>query len=358
MTATDREISAIRDAAADWVVQLNDGALSAADRKAFSEWLRRSPTHVREYLRAESAWQAMAGVAKEDSSDVRAVLAGAMPNVVELPARAQEAGSPSRRWLVRRPALAAAAAVVLAVGVLFGPGLIERLDSNAYSTARGELRHVVLPDGSSFDLNTQSRIRIRMDRGSRDVYLRAGEAYFQVAKDPSRPFRVHSDDTVIHALGTQFNVYRKTNGTAVTVVEGLVAVSPVEQDSPASPASKEDSAENSSLKLKAGEGAFVRRHADAADKPTLQAVPVDPRRAVSWRQQRLVFENEPLATVVAEFNRYNGEQLAIEDPQLAATRVSGVFNARRPLALVDFLTQHGDVRATRRAGSRILLSRP
>jgi transmembrane sensor len=352
MIAIDKEMSAIRDTAADWVVQLNDSGLSAAERKTFSEWLCRSPIHVREYLRAEGAWQAMASAAKEDPSEVRQVLASVPSNVLEWPRQTQEANLPSRRGFAgRRLAAAVAAAIVLAVGALFGPQILERLNPNVYSTALGEMRHVVLPDGSSVDLNTRSKIHVSMGETAREVYLYEGQAYFQVAKDPSRPFRVRSEDTVVRALGTQFDVYRKSNGTAIAVVEGLVSIAPDARVSRASPAS-----DAAPLKLKAGEGAFVRRQTGAVAKP-LQAARIDSRRAVSWRQRRLIFENESLAEVVAEFNRYNSAQLSIQDPALAAARVSGVFNAQRPRALVDFLTQHGEVRATDLPGSRILLSK-
>jgi len=88
----------------------------------------------------------------------------------------------------------------------------------------GEQRSIALADGSIIDLNARSRIRVRLSKDERDVELLQGQALFHVAKDNSRPFVVRSDTTVVRAVGTEFDVYRKKNGTVITVLEGRVVV--------------------------------------------------------------------------------------------------------------------------------------
>jgi transmembrane sensor len=214
------------------------------------------------------------------------------------------------------------------------------LNPNVYSTGVGEQRRIVLADGSSVELNTRTKIRVDFGSGSRNVYLQEGEAFFSVAKETARPFRVFSHAAVVRALGTQFNVYAPQNDTIVTVLEGRVAVTA--RDGLSAPKALP-------VEVEAGRTARVE-----PEKPTTVAT-TRPDTAIAWRQRRLVFENEPLAGVAAEFNRYNVQQLIVSDETLAARRISGTFDPNKPDDLVGFLTQHGEVRADT-AADRIVLS--
>ncbi len=76
-----------------------------------------------------------------------------------------------------------------------------------------------LSDGSVVTLNADSRIDVHMDQHQRNILLR-GEAIFKVAHDESRPFFVHAEHTTVRAVGTQFNVYARPDGsTTVAVLE-------------------------------------------------------------------------------------------------------------------------------------------
>lgn len=378
MEWNDKANSAIREAASEWVVRLGSSDLSYADRVAFAAWLRSSPVHVKEYLRAQTTWEAMDEAAQKDSSDIQTLMSSCPKNVTEIYSRS-EPGQPagesaaapagavskdidgtepqqpavrSRAWL--HVAAAIAATLVLTIGILFAPQWVEHLDSNTYSTAVGEQRRMVLPDGSAIELNTRSKVRLQLNARSRDVHLLEGEAFFNVAKDPSRPFRVLSDNAVVRAVGTQFNVYRQPHKTVVTVIEGQVAVARREDAGPVAGSTPEGTAPaTGSAPVLVDAGSAVQIVARAA----IGQAEVKPNVAVAWRQHRLVFENESLETVVAEFNRYNAQQLVIGNPQLAVIRISGTFDAHEPGDLVDFLTQSHDARALE-SDSEILLSSP
>jgi hypothetical protein len=97
---------------------------------------------------------------------------------------------------------------------------------NVYATGIGEQRTVTLSDGSTVELNSQSRLRVAFHPHERDVELLEGQALFHVAHDRTRPFLVQSEGAKVRAVGTQFDVYRKSDGTVITVVEGRVAVMP------------------------------------------------------------------------------------------------------------------------------------
>lgn len=335
MSATaERELNAIREAATEWVVQLSSHDLTERRRAEFMTWLRRSPAHVAEYLDAEAAWQAMTGAATQDASAIRDVVREA-GDVVDFPARVLPPREPMSR--TRRMTWAAAAVFLLAIGVPIA-SLLLRSGADVYITHLGETRRVNLTDGSTVELNTQSKVRVEMSATAREVFIDGGEVFFKVAKDPARPFRVHSASTVVRALGTEFNVHRQTDRTVVTVVEGRVAVTaPSDESAP--------------LAAELGAGQRVSVPMTRAAVVSMAPSSVEAARAVAWREQRLIFENESVAGAVAEFNRYNARQLRVDDPKLRAQRISGVFKADRPDALVDFLTKTGNVRAVEQASA-------
>jgi transmembrane sensor len=339
-TQNDKAVMAIREQAAGWVIRLGTPDVSPESSAEFAAWMRTSPIHVREYLRAEATWLAVRGVAQTNRTDITGLLREAQTNIVELPQERKLApggeaiATPRRR---RALPLAMAATALLVIGAALALVLTHTFDRNTYSTSVGEMRRVVLDDGSAVELNTRSKIRVAFTEAGRDIHLESGEAYFSVARDSRRPFRVHSDTTVIRALGTEFSVYRKSGRTIVTVVEGKVAATKAGQDEV-----------HAGVELTAGRQVVVETAAVPAPAN------VDAVRATAWRQRRLIFHHEPLGEVVAEFNRYNRRQLVVEDEDLAARDISGVFDPEKPEGLIGFLTRGGEVRAVE-SGSGIIV---
>ena len=173
-----------------------------------------------------------------------------------------------------------------------------------------------------------------MTEHSRNLELVQGEAMFEVAKDPSRPFRVRSGEITVEAIGTQFNVYRREDGVHVTVVEGTVKVetAPVAKPQPATAA----------VTLTAGEEARSDRSGDVAriDTPDLE-------KHTAWREQRLVFRGDSLAAVAAEFNRYNQLQIVVVAPPSATRPITATFDAHDPESFVAFLERDPTLRVVR-----------
>lgn len=230
----------ILEEASDWFIELNEGEAGASLREEFNQWLRRSPEHVRAYVEIAAAWEESSRLQGLHAVDPAALIAQTLAesNVVAHPAattllhveshRSSVLRGP-RRWMWRRAAPVAAAAVLCAALGIWVHG-----QTNTFGTAVGEQRTLMLPDGSSVQLNALSRIKIDYSSTERGIELLAGQALFQVAKDRHRPFIVHSDDVSVRAVGTQFDVYRREKGgVTVTVLEGSVSLLrttlPVEQ---------------------------------------------------------------------------------------------------------------------------------
>lgn len=130
---------------------------------------------------------------------------------------------------------AIAAAVVLAftIGKFWNPAVqiseegIASADYATVITDAGQRSHMMLPDGTGVWLNSDSELKYEsgFNDKNREVYIK-GECYFEVAKNPKRPFIVHANDLQVKVYGTHFNVKEsiKQKQSEVTLVEGKVEV--------------------------------------------------------------------------------------------------------------------------------------
>lgn len=337
----------VADEAAGWLAVCSDAQADAAERAAFVDWLRRSNLHVEEFLRLSALMQRVSGADwPQDRIDELVATARESPNVLPLgraeePAVARTADARASAGLRARPwAIAATVMLAIAAAVGLGIGAFELgvfgESGTRYATAVGEMRSIVLPDGSVVDLNTRSSVRARFDDEVRLVELEAGEAIFKVTKDPARPFRVVAGETEIVAVGTQFNVYAARARTVVTVLEGRVRVT----DRAAPPPGRPQGSPfvQAAVELGSGEQAVI-----APRQPIARVALADPTRVTSWTERRLIFEEATLASVAEEFARYSARVITVEDSALAQRQITGVFDASDPASLVQFLGAQGGV---------------
>ena len=336
--------------AVEWFLRMQDTGRSQDNYQAFSEWLTRSPLHIEEYLEVSAAWVGLS-VPDEGEFTTERLIAeakGAEPSNILSFETSKFSGMPeidrrSTRHRHRFGWAPIAASVVLVCGAWLGYDHWYRLP--VYRTAVGEQRSVSLSDGSVIVLNTHSELRVRMTAFERRIDLLRGEAQFHVAKNPSRPFWVSTHDATVRAVGTVFNVRDDRSGTEVAVLEGQVKMSATPRSTsmhePPTQASGEMSPHAKaipvSIDLAAGQRAAVTARGIERDAgSTVEAV-------IGWTQRRLVFRDERLANVVAEFNRYRVQPLIIDDSQLADLKISGVFDASDPESLVSYLKSYETV---------------
>lgn len=372
MSANSRRARAAAEAA-EWWVRIEAGELSRADREQFVDWLRESAVHVAEMLRMAEVHGALerfhdwVRIPTDDAAPAAATNVVAFDSVranTDAPAfdsptavadRPLQPATPhtSRRRFMAGVALAAT------VGVL-GVFLALFFSAQVIETGRAERRSVTLADGSVLQIDPESRLRIRLEKHEREVSLERGRALFRVAKDPTRPFIVRADATQVRAVGTQFGVEQSREGIVVTVAEGKVAVLPhdvatahSDMGSGTPPAGRPGSAQPTSaaeVLLTAGQQVIVPHRGPAE---AVRAVDTD--RELAWVAGRLVFDNESVADVIEEFNRYNVVQMHVASPQLAQRSVSGVFDASEPESFIGFMKSVAPVNV-RRAGQDITIA--
>ena len=309
----------MRREAAEWLVkldnQLDRGGLSAADRVALRRWLRQNPEHGQILQRQAELWGDM--------------------DVLATHARARPRPRPRSR---RAPAFALATLGALAIVC---SGLWLRLPSpgepgaeRLVATAVGGQREERLADGSLVHLNTDSLITVQFGAGERRVRLLRGEAAFDVAHDPERPFSVYAHNRIVTALGTRFTVRLGAQKVRVAVAAGKVALGRASRESNRRPTPGAQPAQ-AVMFLVQGQRAELPLAGNAA--PVLAAMDQQAQeRTFSWLQGRLIFDDERLATIVAEVSRYTAVKLTIA-PELGDIRLSGRFKTGDTEALLEAL---------------------
>jgi len=334
--------STLNEEAARWHARLRSGvALSAAEEGRFKAWCA-SPENQRAYDEMDALWNELALIA--DSPEVMAerTPVPAEPerrqadNVLPL-AGARAPGRQSRA----RTALPWALAAGVVLSILVGTALVLRPMPEAapvaFATVVGEQRRVALEDGSSVTLNTASEISVNYTKGRRSLTLVKGQATFEVAKDPSRPFVVRVGQGTVTALGTVFDVYKHDDRVTVTLLEGRVAVLPKADssvnsgtalaDDPQAGSADGERAETMAhrvepIVLTAGEQ--ISYAEDGNLVPT--RVAADVKRALAWREKKMDFQDTLLPEAIAEANRYSNVKIELQAPGLENARMSGVFD--------------------------------
>lgn len=313
-----------------WLVVLRDRNASDADRAAFAEWLAADPRHQAAWSRAESVWMRVGkfgpAFANQPSRLPRRQPAVAAPP--ESPPPARPARLPGRRRFLYAAAAVAAVAGPAAV-------LLSRPDLLAdHATAVGERRKITLEDGSTVELAGSSSLSVDFSAEARRVVLHDGEAFFDVARDTTRPFVVQAADGSSQALGTTFDVKRQGAEVTVAVVEHAVAVS------------------SAGSRVVVEQGQQLRYGARGAGK----VHEADLSQVEAWRRDRLIFHETPLAEVVADLERYRGGRIVVTDARLRRIPVTAVFDARQADAALDTIADSLSIRLRRVTGLLVVLS--
>jgi transmembrane sensor len=191
-------------------------------------------------------------------------------------------------------------------------------------TRLAENQEAVLPDGSTVALGAQSSLALEYDPATRHLELTNGQAYFNVAKDKTRPFAVDAGDIQIQAVGTAFDVRKNEGRVAVTVTEGVVDII---TDPPSLEATDAGHVMNHSAPIRVAAGyqlIWDKGHSDGRKK-TLQLSQVDTAGMTAWREGRLEYLNEPLSVVIADVSRYSSRRLVMEGTELGSLNFTGTI---------------------------------
>lgn len=351
--------------AATWVAR-ERGGLDAAGQAELDAWLAQDPRHQDAYDDMDDTLGRLHEMPAQAVQSLRSHLGAAQASQPEtshsgdtrsppLPdAASKQANRPVgwRHWisgqLGRLPQLGMAALMMLLIGIggftwwwLHLPDFAQQ-----FATAPGQTLQIALPDGSRVQLDTDTRLRVRLYSDRREMQLEEGQAYFDVEWDVSRPFLVDAGDIRVTVLGTRFIVRHTQSGldageTRVAVEEGHVKVN-----------STRAKADPSSIELLAGQLVVTQAQNGWAPVQRFAANELAP-----WQSGRINFMGTPLKQALAEFQRYGAPVVVIHDPFVAALPVGGSFKADNFAGFLEMLPLQLPVRLEQQDQTQVLVRR-
>ncbi|PHR61102.1 MAG: hypothetical protein COA43_05550 [Robiginitomaculum sp.] len=317
MTTVDQRAEQIRREAGAWHARLHSGEINMNVRDQFENWLHADRDHKSVYRDYEQVYRdleismPMAGV------NVDEILGRNKQNVVDQ----------FKEWIKRPVHAVGALGSVLAIMLIFtmqqptmvDPNLrIVNLPEVSYSTEIAEISEITLEDGTIVTLGAKSQIEAQFTTTNRRVNLLSGEAFFNVTKDPNRPFYVAVDDTLVRVVGTQFEVKNLKGHVQVTVLEGIVEVM--------KPEIIPDIIDLASLSVKKKQVLTAGQRITGKYKfPLPEVENAEHLEAGSWRKGRLAYEDAPLSEIIGDLNRYHARQVKLVDSDLNDLRMTISF---------------------------------
>lgn len=286
------------------------GSLTLGEQSELDSWLALSTDNQLVARQVERAWEASGGFSQEVGLDADADFERLERRIAAAEATTGAkvvSMQPRRKWL----AIAAAVLLLIAVPILLrkflsDAGQVETVVSNDSPTPQP----VALADGSKVWLNSRSSLRhfTSNDGKERRVELK-GEAFFEVAKNPEKPFVVQTDLGEVTVLGTSFNV-RSQPGSAtleVNVSTGKVRLQPTNA--------------SETLVLVANETGIFDQSKNSLVKTGGMA-----NNAAAWHTGKLVFENAPLEEALRQLSALYGVRLTADNEEVRRCMVNVTFD--------------------------------
>ena len=317
------DLPPLQQQAIEWLIKLRTHELTEAETREFAAWLSQDLSHASAFGDAEDLFDVMAQAVQLKAAEakpnpkIEQELAGSA-TIPLLPKR-----SP-RRWIAVPLALAASWLFAITLVLPEQASLWDTYSSD-YHTGTGEQRTIQIADGSQLLLNTDTAVSVDYQDTSRQIILHHGQAQFTVAKDKTRPFTVIAGELQVQALGTVFEVYRKSSGDIdVSVQEHTVA---------ASLSADGDRLKTSALPTLIQQDQQLRyTHGSGTLNPPEM---INNELSGAWHQHRVIVKDQPLGELIAEIERYRPGRIFLGSDDLSNLRVTGLFSLADPEASLE-----------------------
>ncbi len=343
--ATDKDetnLLSLQQQAIEWLVRLRTHELTETETREFADWLSHDLMHAHAFAKAEDLFDVMV-----QAVQIKPVDAKPNPNGVRELAVTAAVPPPNCRpvrWLAIPLALAAAWLFAVTLVLPEQASLWDAYFSD-YHTGTGEQHTIQLADGSRLLLNTDTAVSLDYQDDKRQITLHHGQAQFTVAGDKARPFTVSAGELQVRALGTVFEVYRKSSGDIdVSVQEHAIA---------ASLCARGNAVQKPPMLVQQGQQLQY-----AHDSGTLgQPETADSQLTGAWRKRRVIVKDRPLAELVAEIERYSPGRIFLGGTNLSNLRVTGLFSLADPEASLAKVRKILGLKETRLVPLWVLLHR-
>ena len=325
--------------ASQWAAKEDLRPLAIGEEEALELWLQQDVRHLGAYSRAKAALIRAENIASHvnrgdliEGANNQRSFAPVTATVPQPDDYATERHRIARRQLLLG-GIAAATLGVIGTAWITSDRLL--VTGHQYETAHGEIRVIPLEDGSVLTLNTASKVQVSLGEKRRDIRLIAGEAFFKVAKDHSRPFIVNTGERLVQAVGTAFSVRSFDDAVRVRVREGRIRydrLNPVAGGAPLFA--------NANMEIvdRRGEKTPSIRAMDAAEL----------EQSLAWLEANLSFNETSLQEAALEFRRYSDMPILLA-PGVDHMRITGRYPASDPAGFAEAAAQVLDLRAEQTA---------
>lgn len=305
------------------IIRFLDGTATCEEKVFLLNWLKQSEKNRNEFAEVRDLWLLGNTLATDDVETEVAL--DRFRSRIQIP----ESGSRKSRFVFPEHfslflRVAAVFLILFVVGFVSyywgsssAPGQKEVM--NRLLTANGSKGRFVLPDSTVVWLNSNSLLEYpeTFSASAREVNL-SGEAYFEVRRNEKLPFRVQAGEMKVEVLGTRFIVdnYQRKSGVEAVLVEGSVKIAGCKM--------------NHSVVLTPGQ---LINYDKKSERTKVQMVNTDDY--ISWIQNELTFDNDKLADIIINLNKWYG--VDIECPSDFAEKVFMSFSVRSGEELEEIL---------------------
>jgi transmembrane sensor len=320
-------IRAIHEAA-EWNQRLKTGDLDDAQRREYCLWMQ-TPLHQAEMGRIclidtllhqappsnEPVWR------PDNVIDFESYAPMTRPRVKEPP-------PPKRKQRLGSKLVAAAVAAGLAIGfVVAGKAVDPVVPIATIATAVGAWDKKLMEEGSVIYAGPSSDLTFRRDGRQRTVTFTRGEAFFDVAPDPTQPFIVTTEFGSVRVLGTEFLVAYKGSSVVITVREGKVGVTPVRAPDAVQPTTT----------------LVANQQVVMSSAGVRGPVVVDAEREAMWVRNWYEPRGEMVCEIIQQLNQRHDVEIVVDDPQVCRMRISSL--SFRPSEPEDFVQKVNQIYA-------------
>ena len=329
----------VEQQASKWMAKLDNEQVSVQTRQAFKAWVNADPAHRAAFEGVIEFWD-----------DINILSQAQLPREQGHTTTEQQSS-----WLSQtRYALASVFTVAIAIALLL---FNQAPEPQLYTTAIGEQKTINLSDNSTVLLNTNSQLQVVYSNSKRRLNLISGEAHFEVAHNPQRPFEVYAGKGLVRAIGTAFTVHLRKVDVEVIVTEGTVEIDQAQPTKLAAVRPDKATANVAEkpvthVRVKAGnKGVYSRELMDQVKLTVAHQV----EEQLSWQKGLLAFDGEPLAEVVAEVGRYTELKIIIPERKVRELKVGGLFKVGDTDSLFEALRDGFDVHVEKVSGDMVYL---
>jgi len=312
----------------DWnlLARFMAGETDAGETESVLSWAEKSPENKALMQDIKSDWQKMDTIDDRFNVDsawnkIHGRIAGVHGREVEMPSV-----SKSRKFIQHfsipvRIAASLLLLVILGVAVITSSGRLQRVTIASMDSENNKV--VELPDGSRVYLNAESRLNYskKFGRNSRDITL-TGEAFFEVAPDSRKPFRIYAGNACVKVVGTSFNVKTVKNSgmVEVYVTTGIVELS-------------ENGNQDNSILLHPGNIGTI-------NSKSISSRQAENANYVAWKTGAMTFSDTPLLEVIALLNDVYNVNITVEGEGMDTIRINGSYQGDPLDDILDVISQH------------------